>query len=170
MQYFENYGLAVAKLSWSKDGSPPSPSPVPSGTVIVDDRDAGFVKGGAAAGWRYVSEGYNSTLTWTYNNYSVQPYYNWARWYPSLHAGWYEVFIYIPYRYSTTARARYWVRHANGYKLKIVNQSTSGDQWVSLGTYYFNGLGGEFVSLADVTYESYRTRLIAFDAVKWVPK
>ncbi len=170
MQYFENYGMAVAKLSWSKDGVTPGPGPSPSGTVIVDDRDAGFVKGGAVAGWRYVPEGFNGTLTWTYNNYNVQPYYNWARWYPALSAGWYEVFVHIPDRYSTTAHARYWVRHSGGYKLRIVDQTISGDHWVSLGSYYFNGLGGEYVSLADVTYESYRTRLIAFDAVKWVPK
>ena len=170
MQYFENYGLAVAKLSWSTAGSTPDPGPTPTGTVIVDDRDAGFVRGGAAAGWRYVSEGYDGTLTWTYNNYNVQPYYNWARWYPALSAGWYEVFAHIPYNYSTTVQARYWVKHSGAYRLKIVNQSASGNQWVSLGTYYFNGLGGEFVSLADVTYETYRTRLIAFDAVKWVPK
>ncbi len=168
MQYFENYGLAVAKLSWQKDGVTPDPDPTPSGTVIVDDRDAGFVKGGAAAGWRYVSEGFNGTLTWTYNNYNVQPYYNWARWYPTLSAGWYEIYVHIPDRYSTTAQARYWVSHSGGYTLKIVNQSTTGNQWVSLGTYYFDGLGGEYVSLADVTYEPYRTRLIAFDAVKWV--
>ena len=170
MQYFENSGMAVAKLSWQKDGGTPDPAPSPSGTVIVDDRDAGFVKGGAAAGWRYVSEGYNGTLTWTYNNYNVQPYYNWARWYPTLGAGKYEVYVYIPDRYSTTAKARYWINHSGVYTLKIVNQSTHGNQWVSLGTYYFNGLGGEYVSLADVTYEPYRTRLIAYDAVKWVPR
>jgi hypothetical protein len=168
MQYFENYGLAVAKLSWQKDGV--TPGPVPTGTVIVDDRDAGFMKGGAAAGWRYVSEGYNGTLTWTYNNYNIQAYYNWARWYPKLAAGYYQVYVYVPYQYSTTAQARYWVVHAGYYTLKIVNQSTLGDQWVSLGTYYFNGLGSEYVSLADVTYETYHTRLIAFDAVKWVPQ
>lgn len=169
VQYFELYGLALAKLTYEKGGGT-TPTPSPSGTVIVDDRDAGFVKGGAVAGWRYVAEGYNGTLTWTYNNYNVQPYYNWARWYPNLSAGWYEVYVHIPYQYSTTMQARYWIRHSGGYKLKIVNQSVTGNQWVSLGTYYFNGLGDEYLSLADVTYETYRTRLIAFDAAKWEPR
>jgi len=104
----------------------------------------------------------------TYNNYSVQPYYNWARWYPSLQAGWYEVFVYVPYWYTTTSHARYWIRHAGGYTLRIVNQSTTGGQWVSLGTYSFTGTSTDYVSLSDVTYEPYRTRLIGFDAVKFV--
>ncbi|MGC9467830.1 MAG: PA14 domain-containing protein [Anaerolineae bacterium] len=164
LQYFEQDGVAVAQLSWSSGTTTPPP---PSDAIIVDDTDPGFVQGGAAAGWRTVAEGYDGRLTWTYNNYSVQPNYNWARWYPSLDAGWYEAFVYIPDRYTTTARARYWVRHAGGYTLRIVNQSALGGQWVSLGTYRFAGDGSDYVSLADVTYEPYRTRLIGFDAVKW---
>ena len=49
-----------------------------------------------------------------------------------------------------------------------MNQSViAGGQWVSLGTYSFQGTGSDYVSLSDVTYESYRTRLIGFDAVNW---
>ena len=164
LQYFEKSGLAVAQLVWTSGTTPPPP---PAGTVVVDDTDLGFVKGGAVTGWRTVPEGYNGRLTWTYNNYGVASNYNWARWYPSLEAGWYEVFVYIPDRYTTTAKARYWVSHANGYTLRIVDQSANGDRWVSLGTYRFAGTSGDYVSLSDVTYEPYRTRLIGFDAVKW---
>ena len=170
LQYYENEGLSVVKLFWDGDGGAPAPQPSPSGTVIVDDRDAGFTKGGAAAGWRYVAEGYNNTLTWTRNNDWARANYNWARWYPQLQNRHYEVFVYIPYRYTTTSHARYWVRHANGYTLRVVNQSTNGDRWVSLGTYYFYGNGSGYVSLADVTYEPRVTQLIGFDAVKWVPR
>ena len=49
-----------------------------------------------------------------------------------------------------------------------MNQSAYSDQWVSLGTYKFRGNSLDYVSLADVTYEPYLSRLIAFDAVKWV--
>ncbi|MEJ2210144.1 MAG: hypothetical protein P8129_14065 [Anaerolineae bacterium] len=38
---------------------------------------------------------------------------------------------------------------------------------MSLGTYRFRGNSEDYVSLADVTYEPYLSRLIAFDAVKW---
>jgi hypothetical protein len=166
MEYYENGGGAVARLSWSGGGSPPPPS----GTVIVDNTDAGFVKGGSYTGWRTAYEGYGGSLLWTYNNDRVRSYYNWARWYPSLSAGLYEVFVHIPYRYTTTSSARYWVRHSGGYTLRVVNQSLYDDDWVSLGTYWFSGTGADYVSLADVTYEPYVSRLIAFDAVKWEPR
>jgi hypothetical protein len=168
LEYYEHGGFAVAKLHWEGgDGPPPPP---PGGTVIVDDRDAGFTKGGSASGWRYVAEGYNGSLTWTRNNDYARSNYNWARWYPHLQARYYEVYVYIPYRYTTTSSARYWVRHANGYTLRIVNQSANGDRWVSLGTYRFTGDGSEYVSLSDVTYEARVSRLIGFDAVKWEPR
>ncbi|MBS3784184.1 MAG: hypothetical protein KGY78_07050 [Anaerolineae bacterium] len=168
IEYYENQGFATAQLSWDGDGGPPPPPA--GGTVIVDDRDAGFTKGGAAAGWRYVDEGYNNSLTWTRNNDYARSNYNWARWYPQLQSRYYEVFAFIPYRYTTTSHARYWVRHADGYTLRIVDQSAQGDRWVSLGTYRFRGDGSGYVSLSDVTYEPRVTRLLAFDAVKWEPR
>jgi hypothetical protein len=163
MEYYEHTGSATAKLSWTKiNGS--------GGGIIVDDGDAGFVKGGNASSWRRVTEGYNGDLLWTKNNDYVRPSYNWARWYPSLQAGRYEVYVYIPHRYSTTAKARYWVSHRDGLTLRVVNQSAYSNQWVSLGTYRFQGNSNDYVSLADVTYEPYLSRLIAFDAVKWVSR
>jgi hypothetical protein len=163
MEYYENGGAATALLSWSQGDST-------SGTVIVDDGGQGFAKGGAATSWRRVAEGYDGDLLWTKNNDYVRPNYNWARWYPGLKAGRYEVFVYIPHRYSTTAQARYWVSHQDGLTLRIVNQSAYSNQWVSLGTYRFEGNSNDYVSLADVTYEPYLSRLIAFDAVKWVSR
>ncbi len=164
MQYYENTGMAVAQLSWAPPGSG-TPN-----AVVVDNLDAGFVKGGATAGWRSANEGYNGNLYWTYNNDRTRTNYNWARWYPKLVAGRYEVYIYVPDRYSTTAQARYWVVASGQYTLRIVNQSANGGKWVSLGTYTFKGDGNEYVSLSDVTYETYLSRLIAFDAAKWEPR
>jgi hypothetical protein len=166
MEYYENTGLAVAKLSWAQV----DPTPPPSGTVIVDDTDAGFVKGGSSTGWHVAAEGYGGRLLWTQNNDRTRSNYNWARWYPKLKAGRYEVFIYIPERYTTTAQARYWVSHKGGLTLRIVNQSTNGDRWVSLGTYQFQGTQKDYVSLTDVTFEPRLSRLIAFDAAEWVPR
>lgn len=163
MEYYENTGAATAKLSWTRtDGA--------SGEVIVDNGDRGFAKGGASSSWRSQSEGYAGDLLWTKNNDRVRPNYNWARWYPDLKAGRYEVFVYIPHRYTTTAQARYWISHRDGTTLRIVNQSAYSNQWVSLGTYHFLGNSNDYVSLADVTFEAYLSRLIAFDAVKWVPR
>jgi hypothetical protein len=169
MEYYENGGYAVARLIWTQDDGP-TPPPPPSGTVIVDDTDPGFVTGGSASGLRKAYEGHGGRLTWTRNNDWERPNYNWARWYPSLEPGRYEVFAFVPDRYTTTSNARYWIAHADGYALRTVDQSANGDRWVSLGTYRFDGKGGEYVSLSDVTYESRLSRLIAFDAIKWVPR
>ncbi|NLE76812.1 MAG: hypothetical protein GX605_08685, partial [Chloroflexi bacterium] len=168
MEYYENAGGALAQLTWAPAGG--ATPPPPTGAVIVDDRDAGFTKGGLATSWRTVSEGYGGGLVWTRNNDWQRPNYNWARWYPTLRAGRYEVFVYIPDRYSTTSRASYWVSHADGFTLRVVDQSANSNRWVSLGTYRFQGNRNDYVSLADVTYETYLSRLIAFDAVKWEPR
>lgn len=165
LEYYENGGGAVAQLSWIVSSPPP-----PAGAVVVDDTDAGFVRGGSSTGWRFAPEGYGGSLTWTRNNDWARSNYNWARWYPNLAPGRYEVFVYIPERYTTTARARYWVSHYDGFTSRLVNQSTNGSRWVSLGTYRFRGTRDDYVSLNDITSEPRLTRLIAFDAVMWVPR
>jgi hypothetical protein len=165
MEYYEHTGLAVARLSWSRLDVPSVP-----GTVMVDDTDPGFVKGGSPTGWRTVSEGYGGRLTWTWNNDWQRLNYNWARWNAMLSSGRYEVFVYIPERYSTTAGARYLVSHAGGTASVVVDQSGDGNRWQSLGTFWFDHASDTYVSLTDVTGEARLTRMIAFDAVKWVPR
>jgi hypothetical protein len=168
MEYYENSGAASARLTWARVGDdPPPPSP---GEVVVDDTGPGFVKGGTASAWRTAAEGHGWHLLWTKNNDRARSNYNWARWYPDLAPGRYEVFVYIPQRYSTTARARYWISHGNGYTLRVVDQSASGGRWISLGTFRFRGNRRDYVSLADVTFEPYLSSLIAYDAVKWVQR
>lgn len=172
MEYYDNAGHAVAQLSWTRSDAPSGPTPAPvEGTVIVDDTDPGFVRGGASGGWRAAQEGYNGRLIWTRNNDWAREGYNWARWYPTLKAGQrYEVFVFIPERYTTTSSAQYWISHYDGFTMVPVNQSANGNRWVSLGTYRFRGTSADYVSLNDVTGETRLTRLIAFDAVKWEPR
>ena len=168
MEYFESGGAASARLVWTRIDDDPAPQP--SGTVIVDNADPGFRRGGASEYWHDGDVGYNGGLVWTWNNDRVRPNYNWARWYPDLEPGTYEVYVYVPEDYATTTSARYWVAHRDGFTLRKVNQASNTTQWVSLGTYQFRGTDGEYVSLADITYESYLSRQIAFDAVKWVSR
>ena len=167
MEYYETGGLAVAQLSWTLDNGTTPPPPPPSGSVVIDNGSPGFVTGGTASSWRSATAGYNSSMLWTYNNDYARGNYNWARWYPSLAAGRYEVFVFIPAKNATTTSARYWVSHRDGFTLKVVNQLNYSDQWVSLGTYWFRGNSNDYVSLSDVTGESYLTRIVGFDAVKW---
>jgi hypothetical protein len=165
MEYYENGGSAEARLSWTRIDAESGPV-----TVVEDDAHTSFVKGGIISGWRTAPEGYGGSLTWTWNNDRERPNYNWARWNADLMAGRYEVQVYIPQRYTTTANARYWINHANGSTLVTVDQSANGGRWVSLGTYDFNGTANEYVTLSDITFEAPRSRLIAFDAIKWIPR
>lgn len=166
LEYFENTGFARIQLSWDPDVT----GGVPSASIVVDNTDPGFVRGGAESGWREVAEGYHDSLFWTRNHAGVRQDYNWARWYPDLQPGPYEVLVYIPFRYTTTAQARYWVSHSGGLTLQTVDQSAHGGTWVSLGTYTFRGDGSEYLSLADVTFEAAGSRLVGFDAARWVPR
>jgi hypothetical protein len=168
MEYYENAGVAASRLTWSGGGSP-SVAP-PAGAIVVDDLNAGFVKGGSASAWFGAAEGYNGHLTWTRTNDYARYNYNWGRWYPSLTAGRYEVYVFIPERYTTTSNARYWISHRDGFTLRVVNQNETGSQWVSLGAYWFRGTGDDYVSLADITYEPFLSRLIAWDAMAWVAR
>ena len=167
VEYFEGAGNARIHF-WVSPSGVPDPSPSP-GTVVVDNTDAAFVSGGSAGAWHTAAAGFGGQLVWTRNNDYARTNYNWAHWGPDLAAGRYEVFVYIPSQFAGTTAARYWVKHAGGYDLRPVDQSAYSDEWVSLGTYDFSG-GYEYVSLSDITYETYLSRMIAFDAVRWVPR
>ncbi len=170
VEYYDASGRAVAKVKWETVGGT-TPPPRQPGEVIVDDTSSGLVKGGSATSWRTANEGFGGKLTWTRNNNVERQNYNYARWSPSLQATKkYEVFVYIPYRYTTTTSAKYWVSHRDGLTSVVVNQSTNGDKWVSLGTYTFQGTNADYVSLNDITGETRLTTLIAFDAMKFVPR
>ena len=150
-------------------GSPPPPPP-PTTEVVVDDRGPGWQAGGIG-GWRDAAMGVNGHSFYTLNNTYTATGYNWARWFPTLSAaGYYEVFVFLPNNLGTTLNARYWVYHGGRYDLAARAQGFYTNQWLSLGTYYFSATGGEYVSLADVTYECYLCRSVAFDAVKFVPR
>lgn len=174
VEYFEDTGYASVSVQLVPAGGgtlPPPPPPPPSGEVTVDDGGAGWQAGGFAGYWHTAYTGIGGRATWTYNNTFALPLYNWARWFPSLPgARNYEVFAYIPAGVGNTTNAKYWVYHNGAYSLAARNQGLYANTWVSLGTYYFSGLGGENVSLADVTGECYTCRTLVWDAVKFSPR
>ncbi|MFN8472925.1 MAG: LysM peptidoglycan-binding domain-containing protein [Anaerolineae bacterium] len=144
--------------------------PTPSTDVIVDDLSPGFVRGGDPAGWYQQNIGYLDHSYWSYNNQVDQPDQNWGRWYPVLKPGYYEVYAFIPAQNAFAKSAKYTIRTADGYPTRIVNQSLYYNQWVSLGTYRFNGDGNEYVYLNDATGEPRLSVRLAWDAVKWSPR
>ncbi len=136
----------------------------------MDDSSPDFIMGGPPSGFRTESEGYSGGLTWTQNNEVQQVNYNYARWYPKLEARRYEVLVYIPDRFTTTTAARYYVSHRDGLAQVVVSQSQASGSWRSLGIYTFTGTRGDYVSLSDITGEPALTTLVAFDAVRFVPR
>ena len=172
LEYYEHEELAQVKLSWTPvtdvatPEASPSPTPTPI-TVTVDDQDDEFQRGGLTTTWREATAGHSDHLFWTNNNDKTRTGYNWGRWSPDLEAASYEVFVYIPSNHATTGNARYWISHSGGFTLREVDQSQHSDEWVSLGTYTFSGTDEDYISLSDVTYETYLSTKVAWDAMKW---
>ncbi len=169
MEYYEGGGVAEAALSWQLLPDLPPITPPSTNQTIIDTSSPAFVSGGPDDEWSAEPEGYNGSLRWTQNSRSATDTYNWGVWYPNLEAGVYQAAVYIPNRFSTTSQARYWVSHANGFDLTIVDQSVNGGQWVTLGTFEFDGTANDYISLADVTFEENQSRLVAYDAVRFTP-
>jgi len=136
----------------------------------VDNTDPGFLWGGPISSRNFSYLGYGGNMYWTYNS-NTDPI-NYGKWIPQLRgAGNYEVFAFIPREYATSTNVRYRVIHGYGERHdRIVNQWMYSDQWVSLGTYYFSASQNEFVLVYDNTREYYGTQMIAFDAIKFVPR
>jgi hypothetical protein len=179
VEYYEHTQYASIVVWWSMDGAepPPSPGPRPSpgpgpgGAVIVDNTDPGFLWGGPTRTRYTAHEGVGGSMYWTHNT-SVEPV-NYGRWTPHLPARRdYEVWVHIPKRYGNSTQVRYRVLHDGQRHDRIVNQNRYSDEWVSLGTYYFNAanIGKEFVLAYDNTREPQGIRMIAFDAVRFVPR
>ena len=175
LEYYEHLESAQVRLTWASTAiatpePTPSPSPQPTAAaspVVVDDQDSGFQRGGLTTTWRQADEGHADHHFWTNNNDKTRSGYNWGKWSPQLEAASYEVFVYIPQNNATTGNARYWISHAGGFTLREVDQSQYADQWVSLGTYIFSGTQEDSISLSDVTYETFLSRKVAWDAIKW---
>ncbi len=164
VEYFDDAGDAVAIVSWTGSDFPAPPAPV---TITIDDQDEGFVRGGAEETWNSRQTGYGDHLYWAWN--STTEVQNWAKWFPHVTApGEYEVFAYIPERFSGTTRARYVVA-LNGQQFsRTVDQSLFPGQWVSLGSYRFRGGPDEYVYLGNDTGEAYATRYVGYDAIRLV--
>ncbi|GAN33911.1 IPT/TIG domain-containing protein [Candidatus Brocadia sinica] len=141
----------------------------PTTEVIVDDQSSGFSKYGGSSYWYEAWIGYNGHMFWTTNNQNT--IYNSAKWQPNLSnggAGYYAVYVYIPSDFSNTTNATYTIFHNGITDTRSVNQNNYSDQWVLLGNFYFSANGSEYVELVDKTGETFNTKKIGFDAVKWV--
>lgn len=170
VEYFQSTGGAQISINILAGVNPPLPAAAPTGEIIVDALGSGWTQGGTPAAWRTAPGGYGGSALWTDNNAFIQPLYSWGRWYPQVvQPQNYEVFVYIPKGLGTTRSARYLIYHNGQYDTTALAQAAYQDAWVSLGTYYFTGQGGEFVALSDVTYEPFASTKVVWDAIKLTP-
>jgi len=140
--------------------------------TIIDDIDYhhGFEMNNSQNGshMRYfhdINSGYNNHMWFTYTM-AFTPDICWVEWSPNLpQSGYYEVSVFIPADSSKATSALYHVHYSGNDSLIIVNQSLYNDQWVSLGSFYFDTTMTAKVYLGDSTGVSGQS--IAFDAVKW---
>jgi len=146
------------------------------GSFTCDDGDACFTLYGPSQYWHRetacggASVGTGGDLYWTYVNGTTTS--NSARWKPSFSgtggAGSYAVAVFIPRCFGTTTQAKYRVYHNGVTDTVTVNQNNAYDAWVTLGTFYFNNNGTEYVELADSTGDSSTSYLqLSFDAVRF---
>jgi hypothetical protein len=78
-----------------------------------------------------------------------------------------RILVHLPDIATQTLIARYVVKTANGDRVRVVRQAGSGNRWVSLGAFMFNGTPE--VDLTSVTPDGTGDQDIAFDAMAFVP-
>ena len=168
VEFYDHVGNAIAYFNIDEDPGDYSNVPGPSEPgIYVDNDSSGFHWSGRPP--NVERGGFGSDYFWTYNSSSCE--YGCGTWMPTLNtAGNYEVFVYVPERNSTTRNAVYRIQHFGRVASRAVDQNRYGNDWVSIGRYYFDAKGNEFVTLNNNTGESSGSTQIAFDAVKFVKR
>lgn len=147
-------------------GAKPAPAPPAEAApvITVDDLSAGFTRSDAK--WYEFACGQGKRAFWTYSTTRAADATNSASWKATLPAGTYEVSVFVPFCRNgkpDTASARYTIAHAEGSATVVINQAARSGEWVTLGSYRFDGTGS--VGLADLAGDSMRA--VWFDAVRW---
>jgi hypothetical protein len=152
-------------------GAKPAPAPEPpadaAGVTTVDELSDGFARSDAK--WYEFECGQGSHAFWTYTTTKAADATNSATWQASLPAGEYDVSVFVPLcrnGKTDTGSARYTIAHADGRAEIEINQAENAGNWVSLGTYRFDGGGS--VALSDLAGD--KMRAIWFDSARWTAK
>lgn len=171
------YGSRVTVLP----GGDPLPLPsAPTSSLVVDDSGPGFTSLPASC-WSVATTAANQSENGSMRY--LQPVVGaestcTARWDlpPGQPAGTYGVYVHIPGVHSLSEGALYIIFHAGRTAYVTVNQAVFPnpyyvpDGWVFIGSYGFNGLGNEFVSLSNMTLDTastYQNRELGVDAVRF---
>lgn len=138
--------------------------------IVVDDADGKLFSWTGFPGLVVAEGGHGGTYSYVKNRADRATVE--GRWIfkPGLD-GFYDVYASIPQSPSAlTASARYVVHHAGNVSAPIlIDQAASAGQWVWLGNYYFAKMAGQAVLLDNLTGEPSASRVVAFDALLFVP-
>ena len=151
--YYEATGNASLQVSWTR-GTPP---PATGTTIVVDDRSPGFVWGGPSSGWHSRQWGYNGWLYWT-GTAGTAPTTG-ASGIPTWRPPAITKCRSMSRPYANATRANYVVNLNGAQHVRTVNQAIYSNQWISLGSFWFQGGAGEFVYLSDFTGEAHVSRV-----------
>jgi hypothetical protein len=171
VEFYQHVGTASLHLDLVPGAAGPflASTNAVTGDVTIDTQNPNFFKAGS--GWGSVANGTGGNAFSAPNTVFAQADDNWARWYaPLVRAGNYQVLVYIPAGIGTTTNARYEIAHSDMHDFQALNQSLYSKQWVSLGTFYFDASGDQYVGLSNVTYEPSRSTVVAADAVRFAAR
>jgi hypothetical protein len=169
VEFYDHVGNAVVRFTIDED-------PTDYDDVAVDPNEPGTIVDNASQGFRWAGPerntergGFGDNFFWVPNK--TQAMVNYGQWVPQLPgAGNYEVMAYIPSNRATTKNATYRIQHFGRVAERSLDQSRYQSEWASLGMYYFDGQGNEFVVLQDNTGEAQGSTQLAFDALKFVKR
>lgn len=185
---FDENGVSLWKYGEWAIPSNPVPEPVASIEMVIDDNpenNSGFSKGrgnpfnlycppNACPNWTHsTTSGYSGDMYFTTTLGNDTDY--WARWQPDNFpggGGLYEILVYVPDTHATTWRARYTVRHDNGYgttveRTAVVDQFGLNNHWVSIGFYAMRAGDYVYTTSATGTMQNEPGRELAVDAIKF---
>lgn len=153
--------LAVTVVDQTGNESKPATvavTPLPMAIVGIQDdeyTEDGEWTGSSVKGWQ-------GSKTRTTRDTSAT-----ATWRPDLQtAGTYEVFVWVPNHENSTTAARYTITHPGGSDSVDIDQTTGGNQWISLGSFEFEaGTAGD-VTIANAAGTNY----LRASYVKFVPQ
>ncbi len=158
----ERKGTILQSIAQKLGGST-TPPPPPAGTVIVDNRSAGF---SASPNW-WVSTSQPDRYGVDYEVRETDGVSDPATWNAPLEARHYEVFVWYSQGSNRASAAPFFVYHRDGTAQRTVDQRVNGGRWVSLGTYPFVAGDLPRVGLSCWTASG---SYVAADAVKLEPR
>lgn len=146
-----------------------SPPPLPP-VVEVNDGDKAFTQEGSNVGIAAGQCAYGGQARSIRTVSREDSITHQALWRPSLQAGTYDVYAFVPSCAAGMAHtkfARYIVHHAEGDSFIDRSQADAAGTWVSLGRFTFTAGSDGYVQLRNLGTGD--EAAIWFDAVKWVP-